>query len=321
VPAPWPGGRSSSRPAGDNLSDDGDGDGKADADFPAASPHVIGVGGTTRTAAGDVVWNEGGGGTGGGYSRYFQPQAWQAGVPAGPGRMVPDLAADADPATGYQVRVRGSWTVVGGTSASTPLVAGLVAAIAAAAAGAGRAKLGDLLPFLYKHPAAFVDVTEGTNGQFRAGVGPDPCTGLGVPVGTALLAAVLAAVTTPPAPPPNQPPSPPPPTKPPEPEPVPQPVQILTGSVDVPILGKCKMTGVITPAPAGQVAHAGVSAEPALTLKDVKGYGWQVLALAWKYGKIALPVILAGVEAGKSFREIEADVLTAVLAAGFGMAA
>jgi kumamolisin len=94
--------------------------------------------------------------------------------------MVPDVAADADPNTGYLVVVNGQETQIGGTSAVAPLYAGLFAAV-------GR-KLGLVTPKLWQNPQAFTDITKGSNGAFRAGAGPDPCTGLGVPDGAALAA-------------------------------------------------------------------------------------------------------------------------------------
>jgi kumamolisin len=138
----------------------------------------------------ETVWNDSPGqtngeGTGGGYSTIFPTQTFQIGIPKPPsgspygkGRMVPDVAADADPNTGYNITVHGSNTVVGGTSAVAPLYAGLFAAF-------GK-KLGFVTPTLYKNPAAFSDITSGGNGYYSAGPGPDPCTGLGVPIGNKL---------------------------------------------------------------------------------------------------------------------------------------
>jgi kumamolisin len=297
--------------SGDNLSDDGDGDGgQPDCDFPASSPHVVGCGGTAKTATAEVVWNQGGGGTGGGYSAYFPAQPWQVGVPAGPGRMVPDVAADADPATGYEIYVNGGWTVVGGTSAVAPLYAGLFAAITSAAAQAGRPKLGNILPFLYTHPACFADVTKGDNGAWRAGVGPDPCTGLGVPNGKALLDAVIGTVSppAPPPPPPNPvpPPAPPQPPSPPEPVPV---TQILNGVVKMPLFGDCKMTGVITPAP-------GPAASANLMVPGI-GIPQPVLDLLDRYGKAVGMVLLADLPAvlffkTKTWSDVLRDMMQAV---------
>jgi kumamolisin len=200
--------------AGDDGSSDRAPDGRPHVDFPASSPHTLGCGGTrlvadTRTGAvtEETVWNNGAGGgaTGGGVSTAFPLPEWQggAGVPARngtpgqptpgqAGRGVPDVAAVADPQTGYQVRVDGSNTVIGGTSAVAPLWAALVARLAQAT---GR-RPGLLAPALYARVRAgvvgqgFRDITTGNNGAYRAGAGWDACTGLGVPVGTDLLAAL-----------------------------------------------------------------------------------------------------------------------------------
>ncbi|GIL30608.1 S53 family peptidase [Actinocatenispora comari] len=194
--------------AGDGGSADGATDGTAHTDFPASSPHVLACGGTSLTAdastgavRAETVWNSGSGGgaTGGGVSTAFDLPSWQqqVGVPAGPnggaGRGVPDVAADADPATGYRVRVDGKDLVIGGTSAVAPLWAALLARLAQRA-GHG---FGLVQPTLYGTTAAgavapgFRDVTTGGNGAYEAGPGWDACTGLGVP--TAALADVLTA--------------------------------------------------------------------------------------------------------------------------------
>jgi kumamolisin len=201
--------------AGDDGSADELSDGRAHVDFPAASPHVVACGGTTLHAAGgaissETVWNDGprataGGATGGGVSTMFPVPSWQssAKVPKSinsgkPGRGVPDVAADADPNTGYRTLVRGRWGVVGGTSAVAPLWAGLTARINATL---GRS-VGYLNPLLYDAHArgAFHDITTGNNdttgtiGGYAARAGWDPCTGLGSPKGNALLNALESAV-------------------------------------------------------------------------------------------------------------------------------
>ena len=182
--------------SGDNDSSDG-GPLPADVDLPAASPHVVGCGGTMKPKNGaEVVWNQepgsaNGNGTGGGYSTVFPIPAWQEGqAPNGPGRMVPDVAACADPRTGYQIFYGGKREIVGGTSAVAPLYAGLLAAIPWASA--------DILPVLWKNAIAardFSDITQGDNGMYMASVGPDPCTGLGAPIGDRI-AGVLSSVVT-----------------------------------------------------------------------------------------------------------------------------
>jgi len=188
--------------SGDSGSSDGVTDGHAHVDFPASSPHVLACGGTrVESSAGaltaEVVWNGGlnGGATGGGVSDVFGLPDYQASakvpVSANPthakGRGVPDVAGDADPATGYQVRVDGHDVVYGGTSAVAPLWAALIAMINQARGG----PLGYLNPTLYGAAAhACRDITSGTNGAYRAGAGWDPCTGLGSPNGAALLKAI-----------------------------------------------------------------------------------------------------------------------------------
>ena len=195
--------------AGDNGSSDGVGDGEPHTDFPASSPHALACGGTslradvaTGTVTSETVWNDGavGGATGGGVSSVFPLPAWQAnaGVPAAPGggsgRGVPDVAGNADPATGYQVLIDGQQTVIGGTSAVAPLWAALTARLAQAL---GRS-LGLVQESLYAgvEPAQPVaglrDITVGNNGAYSAGPGWDACSGLGVPEGAALLTRLSA---------------------------------------------------------------------------------------------------------------------------------
>jgi kumamolisin len=92
--------------------------------------------------------------------------------------MVPDVAADADPNTGYNIFVHGTASVVGGTSAVAPLFAGLFASLGT--------KLGFVTPTLWENQKAFNDITVGGNGFYNATVGPDPCSGIGSPIGTSI---------------------------------------------------------------------------------------------------------------------------------------
>ncbi|WP_427018779.1 S53 family peptidase [Pseudarthrobacter sp. P1] len=193
-------GVSSCAAAGDDGSTDRAPDGLVHVDFPASSPHALACGGTRLTVRGgkvaaETVWNNGAGAgaTGGGVSGAFGLPPWQDGtrVPllhGSPGRGVPDVAAVADPQTGYRIRVDGTETVLGGTSAVSPLWAALLARLAQ---GAGRS-FGLVQPRLYATPGAgepsgFRDVLTGNNGAYAAGPGWDACTGLGVPDGAALL--------------------------------------------------------------------------------------------------------------------------------------
>jgi kumamolisin len=176
-------------------------------EVPACLPEVLGCGGTNavRSAAGglvETVWNElakNEGATGGGVSRIIPLPAYQASanVPLQPqtnfkGRGVPDVAGDADPETGYWVRVDGKNTVIGGTSAVAPLWAGLIARINQRL---GK-PVGFVNPVLYQiGSSVFNDITQGNNGPgntgYSARAGWDPCTGLGTPNGAALVNALL----------------------------------------------------------------------------------------------------------------------------------
>jgi kumamolisin len=188
-------------------------DGQLHADFPASSPYALACGGTRLQGSGstitnEVVWNEGrnGGATGGGVSEVFELPGWQASAHIPPsgnsgghiGRGLPDVAGDADPATGYQIQVDGQQAVIGGTSAVAPLWAGLVAVLNE---HLGHT-VGYLNPVLYSLPpttGAFHDITTGDNditghhGAYPARPGWDACTGWGSPDGAKLLQALTAS--------------------------------------------------------------------------------------------------------------------------------
>ena len=124
-------------------------------------------------------------------SSFFALPSWQSGLKttnksgsttALAKRGVPDVSGDADPQTGYTVRIDGTDTVVGGTSAVAPLWSGLLARINQLA---GK-PVGYLHPVLYQNPSALRDITHGNNGDFYASVGWDACTGLGSPNGQAV---------------------------------------------------------------------------------------------------------------------------------------
>jgi kumamolisin len=175
--------------AGDSGSGDGVHDHRPHVDFPASSPGALACGGTrvhlhseTRTLAGEEVWNDGraGGSTGGGVSAVFAPP-WQRGIHRDR-RGLRDVAGNADPQTGYRIRVDGTEQVLGGTSAVAPLWAALVAM----ANQRRGAPVGLAAPLLYAPPPGpppLSDVVDGRNGAYRARAGWDPCTGLGTPRG------------------------------------------------------------------------------------------------------------------------------------------
>ena len=195
--------------AGDNGSGDGVTDGLAHVDFPASAPHALACGGTrleigNAQIGSETVWNDGAGGGagGGGISTVFPVPSYQqnANIPPSAnaggqvGRGVPDVCGDADPDTGYMVRADGETMTVGGTSAVAPLWAGLVVLLNQAL---GK-PVGFMQPSLYSPAGIAVlhDITSGSNGAYSAGPGWDPCTGLGSPNGTSLLAALQGTPAT-----------------------------------------------------------------------------------------------------------------------------
>jgi kumamolisin len=188
----------------DQNPENGTPDGLAHADFPASSPYVLACGGTRLIANGgtidsETVWNDDvqTSATGGGVSDVFDLPAWQdgAGVPRSGnpggriGRGLPDVAGNASPSTGYRVRVDFLSFVVGGTSAVSPLWAGLVARFNQRL----EMPVGWLNPLLYGPvvgTGAFRDITSGNNGGYPAAEGWDACTGWGSPIGSKLLEAL-----------------------------------------------------------------------------------------------------------------------------------
>jgi len=198
--------------SGDLGAWDGDPDGGFHVDFPASSPHVLSCGGTTLRpepvdpAQSEVVWSEPEAdwnqpgvvpnrpeehrGSGGGESKRFGKPEWQSQsadpqLKALQKRGVPDVAGFADPRNGFTISVFGHEMIVGGTSAAAPLWAGLIAGINETL----TKDVGYLNSLLYLdvNSDAFVDITEGSNGKWRAGTGWDACTGLGRPRGDVLL--------------------------------------------------------------------------------------------------------------------------------------
>src|SRR5581483_9451119 len=194
--------------AGDHGFGDGVADGHAHVNFPASSPHLLACGGTKLVGSGakiqsEVVWNDGPGhgATGGGISDVFAVPSYQSKskIPSSinpgkrKGRGIPDVAGNADPATGYKVRVDGKEVVLGGTSAVAPLWAALVALINQKL----QRNVGFINPELYNGSAgshALHDITLGNNGGYSARAGWDACTGLGTPDGKAILS-LLSSTT------------------------------------------------------------------------------------------------------------------------------
>lgn len=188
--------------AGDDGANDNVSDGSAHVDFPASSPNVTACGGTNLVVDGssrtEVAWNSSGdGSTGGGISNVFARPTYQQNLSAPAnlsgklqGRALPDVAACADPSTGYAVLCDGLWNVVGGTSAVAPLYAGLLARI-----NQIRGEHSGLINIhLYSAGAAagFFDIVSGNNScdgitGYQCGPGWDAATGWGSPGGESLL--------------------------------------------------------------------------------------------------------------------------------------
>jgi subtilase family serine protease len=206
------------------LAASGDNGGATGAEWPAASPYVVSVGGTTLslTGSGSIVsetaWNGTGSvftgfsGSTGGASRYepapsYQTSALGSSVTR---RETPDVSAVANPSTGLSVydSVPGEgqtgWFQVGGTSAGTPLWAGIVAAADQARVSAGGAALSSTqtLSMLYgmsttpAYASNLHDITSGSNFVATAKPGYDMVTGLGSPVASNLIAVTATFGTT-----------------------------------------------------------------------------------------------------------------------------
>jgi subtilase family serine protease len=170
--------------------------------YPSASPNVIGVGGTstarslnTGNLIQEISWSDGGGGL-----SFYEPAPTYQSVIANIGqgaRALPDVSADANPNNGYWVYdsypIAGesnpsNWWLVGGTSASTPLVAGIINAASTASGHFAASTNEELTRFYSEYPnhQDFWDITYGScnfySGSFSVG-GYDLCTGIGSPKG------------------------------------------------------------------------------------------------------------------------------------------
>ncbi len=172
--------------------------------YPATSPNVLSVGGTTLTVAAgnsygsETAWSDGGGGV----SMYEKEPAFQDGAENTGFRSGVDVAYDADPNTGFAVYdtvnagYGTGWIEIGGTSAGTPQWSALLAIADEGLAAAGKPALANAQARLYSLPAnAFHDVTTGNNGTYAAGPGYDAVTGLGTPVANVLIADLVGGVT------------------------------------------------------------------------------------------------------------------------------
>jgi uncharacterized protein YjdB len=153
----------------------------ANCDFPSSSPNVIACGGTSLTCPNytydsetiELSWKDGGGGI----SKYFTKPTYQQSI-TGDNRHTPDLALNADPATGVLFFVGGQYYVYGGTSIVAPAMAGYL--------GALGSSIGFINLKLYLSPSSFNDILTGSNGDYFALTGYDNTTGLGSIIGDKL---------------------------------------------------------------------------------------------------------------------------------------
>jgi uncharacterized protein YjdB len=153
----------------------------ANCDFPSSSPNVIACGGTSLICPNytydsetiELSWKDGGGGI----SKYFTKPTYQQSI-TGDNRHTPDLALNADPATGVLFFIGGQYYVYGGTSIVAPAMAGYL--------GALGSSIGFINLKLYLSPSSFNDILTGSNGDYFALTGYDNTTGLGSIIGDKL---------------------------------------------------------------------------------------------------------------------------------------
>ncbi len=189
--------------------------GASDPQYPAFSPNVVAVGGTSLLLNGDNSYNSetrrgyyssAAGAviaSGGGISLYDPEPAYQQGVQSTGYRTTPDVSLVADPATGawiadtYNLDPSNPFEIVGGTSLAAPAWAGLFALVNQGRAAAGESTLNSSTPTdaqqaLYMLPRSdYNAITSGTNG-YTASAGYNLVTGLGTPVASLLVPDLVA---------------------------------------------------------------------------------------------------------------------------------
>ena len=184
--------------SGDSGSDDA-GNGGTSVDFPASDPYVTGTGGTTLTLTSAGAWSKetAWSGSGGGISSYFATPSFQSAVNSGSFRTVPDVAADANPSSGWAIYTEGAWYEFGGTSAAAPNWAAFTAIYDNEAKAKAKPALGYANASIYNlassssYGSAFHDAKTGSNGAYSAGTGYDKVTGWGSYNGAGFLSAEL----------------------------------------------------------------------------------------------------------------------------------
>ncbi len=223
------------------IASSGDNGSLAGASYPAASPYVLSVGGTTLLLSNsgayqsESAWTD----SGGGYSKYEPEPSYQAKVQTTGYKATPDVAFDGDPNTGVQVYVtqttrygsQGSWMTIGGTSVGSPSWAGIIAIVDQGRALASQGSLDgptQTLPALYAAPSSDLHAVAAASSSFSGGfgygygngygygafqsfggsglgvsstttstsTGANTATGLGTPIGPALVSDLVSSTLT-----------------------------------------------------------------------------------------------------------------------------
>ena len=164
--------------------------------FPAVLSGVVAVGGTTLTLnpknirKSEYTWTE----AGCGYSNYISKPSYQNKINKKNYRCIPDVSLVGNPFTGVQIYCNGCWYIVGGTSVSNPIFAGIISLSNCDRLNKGKKILNSsnytLQNYMYQtlnnnliYNKDFFDITKGKDGSYSAGIGFDEATGLGVPNG------------------------------------------------------------------------------------------------------------------------------------------
>jgi subtilase family serine protease len=201
----WGGSESSSQVSSDShfnkpgvtfVASSGDSGESTGVEYPASSPYVLSVGGTSLYLDGnnnrtsETAWS----GSGGGISAVEPLPSFQSGSLSASGRGVPDVSYVADPNTGVEVVYGGRLYVFGGTSVGAPQWAGLIA-LANSARSSGTLSSADAAVYSIANSSNLFDITSGNNGPDADDLalpGYDLVTGLGSPVATGLVPALSA---------------------------------------------------------------------------------------------------------------------------------
>lgn len=186
--------------SGDAGATNGSYNGTFSVNYPSSSPYVVSAGGTSLAHGKETAWIDGGGG----FSLLFPDPSFQASRPlhflaqnvfkadfsiAPTTRGLPDLAANADPNSGYNILTDQGLQIVGGTSAVAPLLASLVALLNVA----WGKRIRDLHPYIYDpRNKGISPVSTGNNGGYFASSHWNPCTGVGSVDGQAFLSYLIS---------------------------------------------------------------------------------------------------------------------------------